>query len=728
MSDFRFRSEPPYPRPPSETADFRFPLAQSPVSVWGVVPALTARVYVSDPARIEAVQIGGALPIPTLRGGLFTPSAAFEYGRLGAGGEARLLLSKRSAPSTRLTFNEPIDDGAVTLLAATGRLPSPTAFIALEENATHFDLIGTLPPISGAVRVAQRIDATLTVALPGLAVTAALEYQTQAARPAVGYATAVHQVARPLSAGVQQVQHSAQKSPTGWQSAWQRAESALETVEHRLPDGLVHAPLGLESPFWAGTGLRLESRSRQQEGTAVPLALKGRFHRGAHLERETPFAHQEADRGKRTLLLHPFDKLTPLHAARHRGHFADATPLSRGWVSWAQTARVPRAGANPVEPPKPTLCYTPSGDLVFRQRWWNTSTALLFLCDGQWPAPIKTPVVIPIQRVLLVNNNVTLKRVADNLTIPAVSMSLRLDAASWVWGFEATLPAQAQALIEPTQDGPVELSAWVNGTEFRVFPENLTRERTFGRTVLRVSGRGRHALLDAPYAPTLSFTHAQARTHQQLFDDVLTFNGVPLGWSIDYKLEAWNVPAGVFTHQGTYISALKALARAAGAYLLPHRTAMAFKVLPLYPLAPWQWDEVTPDFVLPSAVVSRESIAWKDKPLYNRVFVSGQEQGVLGQVTRAGTAGDLLAPMATDPLITTAAAARQRGLSILSDTGRQLEVGLRLPVLPATGVIQPGAFVQYEDDGLSRLGLVRSSSIEVGLPEVYQTLEVECHA
>ena len=84
--------------------------------------------------------------------------------------------------------------------------------------------------------------------------------------------------------------------------------------------------------------------------------------------------------------------------------------------------------------------------------------------------------------------------------------------------------------------------------------------------------------------------------------------------------------------------------------------------------------------------------------------------------------------MVTDPLITTAAAARQRGLSILSDTGRQVEIGLRLPVLPSTGIIRPGAYVQYEAEGQTQLGLVRSTNVEVGLPEVYQSLGVECHA
>ena len=91
---------------------------------------------------------------------------------------------------------------------------------------------------------------------------------------------------------------------------------------------------------------------------------------------------------------------------------------------------------------------------------------------------------------------------------------------------------------------------------------------------------------------------------------------------------------------------------------------------------------MTPDFQLPADATSRESLRWLEKPAYNRVFVSGQDVGVLGQVTRAGTEGNVLAPMLVDALITDAVAARQRGIAVLSDTGRQIEVSLRLQVLP----------------------------------------------
>lgn len=72
--------------------------------------------------------------------------------------------------------------------------------------------------------------------------------------------------------------------------------------------------------------------------------------------------------------------------------------------------------------------------------------------------------------------------------------------------------------------------------------------------------------------------------------------------------------------------------------------------------------------------------------------------------------------------------ARQRGVAVLGDTGQQIEVSLRLPVLAETGIIEPGAFVEYQDGSVTRLGIVHSTQVEAGMPEVWQTLGVQSHA
>ena len=65
---------------------------------------------------------------------------------------------------------------------------------------------------------------------------------------------------------------------------------------------------------------------------------------------------------------------------------------------------------------------------------------------------------------------------------------------------------------------------------------------------------------------------------------------------------------------------------------------------------------------------------------------------------------------------------------MLADTGHQIEVSLRLPVLAETGIIEPGAFVEYQDGSVTRLGIVRAAQVEAGLPEVWQTLGVQAYA
>lgn len=51
-----------------------------------------------------------------------------------------------------------------------------------------------------------------------------------------------------------------------------------------------------------------------------------------------------------------------------------------------------------------------------------------------------------------------------------------------------------------------------------------------------------------------------------------------------------------------------------------------------------------------------------------------------------------------------------------------------LLVLAETGIIEPGAFVEYQDGSITRLGLVRATQVEAGMPEAWQTLGVQAYA
>ena len=617
----------------------------------------------------------------------------------------------------KLTFLRPHDGTGRLVFGDVGDVVvTPPVTIAVDT-----DLPG-LGACALSVGPALRVDADL----PGLGA-CILVWDSNTSRPTVGQTAHHYQQAQPARTGLHDAYQQAQALPTGLHSsyqqaqplqaptsaAWSDASTTRATTGLRYQQAQPAHHLGLRSAWQTAQGHRVGSALRYQE--AWPLQVLGslRFQRALSLRHDGLHRYQEALRSGRIASAR-FQRALPWRVD-HRVRYQEAWP--------------PRPGLSvliPVEPPGPPPCYVPNGHLVFTAAHDGTGH-LVFVCERATPPEPGSTVVVPIKEVYLVINSAILIRVDGGVAIPTTSMSMSLDVDSWTWSFSASVPGYALADIEPVSGVPVDVQATINGVSYRFVVESIRRERTFGRNDLRIGGRGRAAVLDAPYAPVMAFRNTFARTAEQIMNDILTDNGVPLGWAVDWDPDDWLVPAGVFNHQGSYISAMNQVAGSIAAYLQPHNTDETLRVLSRYPVAPWDWGDVTPDFELPSAVVTRESIEWRDKARYNRVYVMGQQVGVNGRVTRTGTAGDYLAPTVVDPLITQAVAARQRGIAVLSDTGRIATVGLRLPVLAETGVIAPGSFVKYVDGGIERIGLTRSVSVDVDLPSIWQTLGVETH-
>jgi hypothetical protein len=591
---------------------------------------------------------------------------------------------------------------------------------------------GALAAPTFSAVIGQPALATFAGALAAPTFSAHSEYKSMTSRPVVGVVVTSAQVAtKTVGAGVHHSERSGSPKPSAATVGWVGA-GGLQTGcahAHQLGSpivGRVQTSGGDASPLdalpnssdWAvSTPIRVKTTSSSDEAT--------------HLRSSGRTMQQDMIRLARVRYGAGWSFATA-YGFPHSERFAPASPLSFADESRFQAARPPNGGVwRDPEVPVYDPCYLPDPNLVFSTPWGEGSD-LLFLCDRHPDVvdpEVPTTVVVPVRSVYIVLNNVTLRRVDGNVSLPTLSLSIGIDADSWTWNFSASLPAQALSDIEPVNGQPIELEASVNGNLYRVLAETISRERSFGSASIRVGGRGKSALLAAPYAPVMSFANTQQRTAQQLMVDVLKINGVSLGWDIDWGLTDWLVPEGVFAVQGSYIDGLNSIASAAGAYIQPHPTLDKFSVQLRYPVAPWQWGSVVPQYEIPSSVMTRESIEWQSKPAYNRVYVTGQQQGVMGRITRSGTAGDLLAPMVTDPLITHADAARQRGISVLGDTGRQAMVELSLPVLPETGVIHPGKFVRYTDNGVTRIGLTRSVQVQAsGSTNLRQSIRLETHA
>lgn len=554
-------------------------------------------------------------------------------------------------------------------------------------------------------------------------------YDNNVSRPTVGQVQSLWQdgaaARRPLLSNYQQALTLSSGHRLRWQDAARLQRSTRPVWQLAMP-----LPCAVASRWQDAARLHLVRRSHWQTGQALRQAASTSWQDAVRLHKSTEMRFQEALRDRRISVRTHWQDGVP-HVMGVRSSEGYGLRLLHSHRPHWQDAWVPRPGTSAApQPPLPEPCYLPSGHLVFEAPWLADGN-LVFICERHTPPTPGETVVVPVRRVYIVINDVSLRRVDGNIPLDCSKLTLSLDMDSWAWSFSAELPGSALTNLEPGFNGaPAELEAMVNGTAFRVLVESISRERVFPRVTLRVQGRGKTALLDTPYSPIMNFSSAAPRTAQQLMGDVLTVNGSAMDWLVDWQLVDWLVPADVWAHQGSYISALNTIAKAAGGYVQPHASLQTLHILSRYPKAPWEWaTEITPDFELPSAVVVREGIEWLEKARYNQVYVSGQQQGVLREVIRTGTAGDLGAPMVVDTLITHDDAARQRGISILSDVGRQANVSISLPVLPETGIITPGKFVRYTDASTNRLGIVRSTSVNMEtFPTVRQLLGVQTYA
>lgn len=583
------------------------------------------------------------------------------------------------------------------------------------------------PTLSGRFVPAPSVGGSIKLVRPTM--TGAMAYFTDTARPLVAHRSSYFQDGLASETGwtdgsqdSSRLQaHSRMRfkvapelqvsTGSGWDDAGRRDTAAYARFQDAIGIGT-----GADVRYQDATGVRNLAAIRAQDGTKTRAS--------------TSFRYQDAT-GVRNSAAVRFQGALTNSLGTHMG-MGDGRFLEVGRTTRYQAGIRPPPGqwSIPVSPAEDP-CYVPDADLLFAAAW-SSNTGLVFLCERHGSGPVDPvpgeTVVVPIRRVYVVLNSSTLRRVDGDIALPTYGMTLALDTDSWTWTFSASLPGRALPDVKPNSDGdPVEVEAVINGVPYRMLIENIGRDRAFASDGLRVSGRGINAVLDAPYAAVQNFGNTSARSAQQLMGDVLTINGVSMGWTVDWQIADWTVPGGIWAKQGTYIEALNEIVAAAGGYLQPDASTKTLHALLRYPSLPRDWANITPDYELPSAVTSTESTEWVTKPDYNRVYVSGVQGGVRGNVVLSGTAGDLIAPMVTDSLITDAIAARQRGLSVLADTGRIANYSLRLPVLPETGIIPPGKFVRYVDDGVSRIGLTRSVGVDIGRPDVWQTLLLETH-
>jgi hypothetical protein len=380
----------------------------------------------------------------------------------------------------------------------------------------------------------------------------------------------------------------------------------------------------------------------------------------------------------------------------------------------------------PFEP-----CYLPDTALLFATRWPG-SPHLVFICERHaTPGTAATFAILPA-RFYMTAHTIYAQRLPDMADVPIFDATVSADSGSYCWTLSATGPQSLFAQLAPVDGLPVQLRVSLDGIPWVFAVDSLSRTSAFGKSGVSIGARSVTALIGAPYLRATTRTNTESRLAQQLALDALQYSGVDLDWG----LTDWLVPPAAWSHQGTPLDAVQAIAMAAGGYLQSHRSAATLLTRHPYsqragdnPGAPWGWMSGPADVELAPDAIITEGLERRDGPDINAVYVSGTTQGVLAQVKRTGSAADKLAAMVSDALITQAPAARQRGLSILGTAGPQYAVRMELPVLTGLGqpgVLDVGQLVQV-NAAVPWRGRVRAVSVSAKSPSLRQSITLERH-
>lgn len=390
--------------------------------------------------------------------------------------------------------------------------------------------------------------------------------------------------------------------------------------------------------------------------------------------------------------------------------------------------------------PLPAPVLPPRQDTVQELRfcaWYpeggQSSLALVFglnPCGGITP---DAPIYILPARFYMAVHTVEAHLLPGLTPLPIYEVSLQADAGSFAWGFSARGPAALFDALAPSAGVPAQIRITLDGMQWVFIVDSLQRQREFGKAGARIAGRSATAAVGAPYSRELARLNATAQNAQQLASAALNLTGVGVDWGI----ADWLVPAGAWSHSGTPLAAVQAIAESAGGYVNSHRSSPTLLVRHPYPTlpggvpgGPWNWGgafaadvELAPDSIITSSIERR------DGPDLDGIYVSGANQGVLALVRRTGTTGAKLAAMVTDPLITANAVAQQRGLSVLGQSGPKHIVQISMPILTGganPGVLDVGQLVQINESVPWR-GRVRSVGVQASMPTAHQQITLERH-
>ena len=394
--------------------------------------------------------------------------------------------------------------------------------------------------------------------------------------------------------------------------------------------------------------------------------------------------------------------------------FNNGIPVRKSWGSLFEEGIYP-TGKRPVLPPVVIPEKPRHADLDIKVLWSNKADLEFVRIELD---------------ALIVMNEINIYHVASDNTKTAVhpvNASLDFDIDSFVWSFNGQLLG-SDNLSLLTHRAKFEIN--VNGHQLLFTLREFSKANSFANDAYSFTCVTNSQWLGQPYATLHNGTVDNPIGAWQLVADKFTTENFTLNRT---QTPEWTLEKDSFSYLNkSAIEIAMQVAEASGAMLQPDKLNDVIHVQPRYKTSPWDWDNLTDaecDHVINADYIDTQSSSDNTTPQLNSVLISGETHGVITEVVKSGTAGDIRAKDILSPLSQDHNVNAELARNIMSDSGEQEVLGLTVPLLPpdsSFGLMLPGEIIRviYPDKIIT--GLCISNSVPMqSITDVTQSVSLE---
>lgn len=337
----------------------------------------------------------------------------------------------------------------------------------------------------------------------------------------------------------------------------------------------------------------------------------------------------------------------------------------------------------PPKPPKPDV-ITIKRDLIFCKKPNNKNPIdLVFGDECEW---IDNGYSIPEKDVYIVQNNVEIFRTDDNKIIKAFTVDIGASRQDYLWSGSLSLPFSE---LEKIVDTP-EIEININQYKFIVDVNDISIKQEFNSKLIEISVSSTTNRLKTIKAHNLmrDASSIAIMSAQLSRDDLETGFKFVSQNSVD-----WVIPNGIIEYDDAFaLDIINSIALAVGDTVISHAHNKEIIVKEKYSSE----DTV---YSLPIGKLFDYGTDEIESEEYNAVVVTGENKGVTAVVRKDGTAGEKIASMIVNKLITGQEAARRAAINAIFNTSdRSVMIDAESVLFKEAPMIYPSDAVKIGND------------------------------